>query len=96
MAGFALFAERRFTFDGAALDAKQVGASFAWFGLLGIITQGLLIGRLVKVLDERTVVLLGFTTSFLGYGLLAFIHAPLWIALRGLSPASVAVCYGQF
>ena len=84
VAGFALFAERRFRFHGAPLDARQVGYAFAWFGFIGIITQGALIGRLVKRLGESRLVLLGFASSFIGYGLLAFIHAPLWIALTGL------------
>jgi MFS family permease len=84
ISGFALFAERRFTLNGVPLSPKQVGYAFAYFGLLGILIQGFLIGRLVKRIGERRVVLFGFLSSFLGYGALGFIHAPLWIALSGL------------
>jgi multidrug resistance protein len=84
VAGFALFAERRFTFGGLPLDARQVGYAFAYFGFLGIIIQGFSIGPLVKRFGERRVVLAGFWASLLGYGLLAFVQGPLWIALTGL------------
>ena len=84
VAGFALFAERRLTLHGAPLDARQVGYAFAYFGFLGIITQLVLIGRLVKRFGERRVALFGFFSSLAGYGLLAFIHEPVWIAVTGI------------
>ena len=84
VSGFALFAERRFRYHGVPLDAKQVGYAFAWFGLLGIIVQGVLIGRLVKRFGERSVALSGFAASFIGYASIAFIRAPFWIGLTGL------------
>jgi DHA1 family tetracycline resistance protein-like MFS transporter len=83
-AGFALFAERRFTVKGAPLNAQEVGYAFAYFGLLGIITQLFLIGRLVKKFGERRVVLFGFLSSIVGYGMLGFIREPLWIGITGV------------
>jgi DHA1 family tetracycline resistance protein-like MFS transporter len=84
VAGFALFAERRFSVHGVALNAKQVGYAFAYFGFLGIVVQGFLIGKVVKRFGERQVVRLGFVSSFLGYSLLAVIVQPVWLACSGL------------
>jgi DHA1 family tetracycline resistance protein-like MFS transporter len=70
--GFALYAQRRYTFHGHPFGAKEVGYVFAWVGFLGLILQGGLIGRLVKLLGERTLVWTGFAISATGYGLLAW------------------------
>jgi DHA1 family tetracycline resistance protein-like MFS transporter len=72
ISGFALYAQRRYTLHGQPFGAKEVGYVFAWVGLLGLILQGGLIGRLVKLLGERTLVWTGFAISALGYGLLAW------------------------
>lgn len=60
VSGFALFAQRRYMWHGHPVGAKEVGYVFAYLGLLGIILQGGLIGRLVKWLGERTLVWTGF------------------------------------
>src|SRR5579863_4751605 len=70
--GFALYAQRRYTFNGHPFGAKEVGYVFAWVGFLGLILQGGLIGRLVKLFGERTLVWTGFAVSATGYGLLAW------------------------
>ncbi len=72
--GFALFAERRFTWHGQAFGAKQVGYVFAYVGFLGVILQGGLIGRLVKWLGEPRLVKSGFLCTAIGYGFLGFIY----------------------
>jgi MFS family permease len=72
--GFALFAERRFTWNGAPFGAKQVGYIFAYVGFLGVILQGGLIGRLVRWLGERKLVKSGFLCTAIGYGTLGFLH----------------------
>ena len=72
ISGFALYAQRRYTLHGHPFGAKEVGYVFAWVGFLGLILQGGLIGRLVKLLGERTLVWTGFAISALGYGLLAW------------------------
>ena len=72
--GFALFAERRFTWHGQSFGAKQVGYIFAYVGFLGVILQGGLIGRLVKWLGEPKLVKSGFLCTAIGYGVLGFIH----------------------
>lgn len=72
--GFALFAQRRFTWHGQEFGAKQVGFVFAYVGFLGIILQGGLIGRLVKWLGEHKMVKSGFLCTALGYGTLGFIY----------------------
>jgi MFS family permease len=63
--GFALFAERRFGWS-----AKETGWMFAYAGLLGIILQGGLIGRLVKKLGEVRLVLIGTASGVVAYILL--------------------------
>lgn len=82
MSGFALFAERRYQWNGQTLGPREVGYIFAFFGFLGIIMQGGLVGRMVKRLGEERVVMLGFLGTFLGYGALALTHtvaAMLWV-----------------
>ena len=73
MSGFALFAERRFTVDGKAWTAHEVGLLFAFSGLLGIILQGGILGRLVKKLGEVKVALAGFAAAAVAYVALGFI-----------------------
>jgi len=73
MSGFALFAERRFTTgDGHPWTAREVGFLFAYTGLLGIILQGGILGRLVKRFGEARLVLAGFTAVVIAYLLLGF------------------------
>ncbi len=69
-AGFALFAERRFTWHGAPFTPREVGYVFAFSGLLGIVWQGGLVGRLVQRFGEVKLAMAGFATSVLGYCLL--------------------------
>src|SRR5207244_10731966 len=66
MSGFALFAERRYTWQGHAFGVKEVGYVFAYVGMLGIILQGGLIGRLVKWLGESKLVTTGFIAATAG------------------------------
>lgn len=63
--GFALFAEARFHWT-----ARETGYLFTYAGLVGIIMQGGLIGRLVKQLGEIKLALIGFATAVIGYALL--------------------------
>jgi len=77
--GFALFAERRFLIEeGGVLvpwGAREVGYLFAFSGVLGILWQGGLIGRLVKKYGEVRLVLAGFVASVAGYVGLGLIPA---------------------
>jgi MFS family permease len=68
MSGFALFAERRFvTGDGHLWTSREVGYLFAYSGVLGIILQGGLLGRLVKRFGEPRLALAGFATMIVAY-----------------------------
>jgi multidrug resistance protein len=81
--GFALFAERRLR-----MGPKEVGYVFAWVGFLGIILQGGLIGRLVKVLGERTLVWTGFFVSA---------TSSVWLATVQTMPQMLAnATYGSY
>ena len=84
MSGFALYAEQRFSFH-----AKEVGYVFAYVGLLGVILQGGLIGRLVRWLGEKTLVWTGFAAAAVGYGLLSWTHT-----VGQLLAASTITSYG--
>lgn len=72
IAGFALFAERRFSWNGAAFGPREVGYTFAYSGFLGIIIQGGLVGRMVKKWGEERVVVFSFICAAIGYAILAF------------------------
>ncbi len=65
--GFALFAERRYTHHAIAFGTKEVGYVFAYVGLLGMIIQGGLIGRLVKKFGESRLVQAGFVFMAVGF-----------------------------
>jgi multidrug resistance protein len=82
ISGFALFAERRYQWNGHAVGVREVGYLFAFNGFIGIIMQGGLVGRLVRWLGERKLVEIGFLTSLLGYAAIGFtqtIGQLLWV-----------------
>jgi MFS family permease len=96
ISGFALFAERRYLWNGRPVGVREVGYIFAFNGFIGIIMQGGLVGRMVKLLGEKKVVQIGFATSFLGYAAVGFTYTVgqlLWvlalssIGAAGLRPA---------
>ncbi len=67
ISGFALFAERRFAFG-----PREVGYLYAYSGLLGVVIQGGLLGRLVKRFGERALARAGFACAAAGLAGLAF------------------------
>lgn len=74
ISGFALFAQRRFVWNGHPVGAREVGYLFAWSGFLGIILQGALMGKLIKWLGERTLVWTGFAATAVTYTWLGWIQ----------------------
>jgi MFS family permease len=72
ISGFALFAERRYVWRGHPVGVREVGYIFAYNGLIGIIMQGGLVGRMVKRFGERKVVRIGFATWALASVALGF------------------------
>jgi MFS family permease len=64
---FVLFAERRFTVDGHPWGPHEVGWIFAYSGLLGIILQGGILGRLVKKFGEAPLIVVGFLATVIAY-----------------------------
>jgi MFS family permease len=104
ISGFALFAERRYFWNGHPVGVQEVGYIFAFNGLIGIIMQGGVVGRMVKTMGETRVVQLGFVTSMLGYALIGFTHTIgqlLWvmaissIGAAGLRPALTSLVTQQ-
>ena len=67
ISGFALFAERRFEWDGRPFGPREIGYLFAFVGFLGIILQGGFIGRLVKRFGEPALVFGGLISLVVGY-----------------------------
>ena len=65
MSGFALFAKSRFDWT-----PSDVSFMYAYVGLLGIILQGGLLGRLVKRFGEAALALTGFATAVVAYVML--------------------------
>jgi DHA1 family tetracycline resistance protein-like MFS transporter len=82
ISGFALFAERTYSWNGHPVGVREVGYIFAFNGFLGIIMQGGVVGRMVKVIGERTMVRLGFAVAALSYAAIGFtttIGQLLWV-----------------
>jgi MFS family permease len=87
--GFALFAERRFTWHGAPFGPKEVGYVFMYSGLLGILVQGAMRqGALVRRIGEVRLVTLGFAAAAAGYALLGFSFA--------IAPLLLAATFASF
>jgi MFS transporter, DHA1 family, tetracycline resistance protein len=68
--GFALFAERRFTWDGHPVTPREISYLLGYVGFLGIVLQGFLIGRLVKRFGESALISAGFISLIVGYVIL--------------------------
>jgi DHA1 family tetracycline resistance protein-like MFS transporter len=83
ISGFALFAERRFTWQQHPFTPHEIGLLYAFSGLLGIIVQGGLIGRAVRVFKEPRLVAMGLWTMAAGYALLGYVEplGPLLVAV---------------
>jgi len=83
ISGFALFAERRYTWEGHPVGVREVGYIFAFNGFLGMLMQGGLVGRMVKWIGERRMVRLGFLTAFLAnlaIGVTRTVGQLLWVS----------------
>jgi MFS transporter, DHA1 family, tetracycline resistance protein len=86
MSGFPLFAERRYEWHGHPFGPKEVGYIYAYLGMLGVILQGGLIGRLVKTFGELTLVRAGFFFGLVGLAALGFTYAiPLLLVVTAVS-----------
>lgn len=90
MSGFALFAERRYSFAGRAFTPKEIGWVFALAGLVGVMVQGGLLGRLVKRFGEKRLIRVGLAALGTGYALLAGV-SPWW----SLAAAVVVSAFGN-
>lgn len=89
-AGFAMFCERRFFWNGAPFGAFEVGLAFAWIGGLGLFAQLFLLRPLVKRFGEASVVrasLIGGAGAYAGLG---FAHS-LPLLLVSLSIVGIAI-----
>lgn len=71
MGGFVLYAQQRYNWYGQT-GVEKTGYVFAYVGLLGIILQGGLLGRLVKKFGERALVWTGFLSAGVAYSLMAW------------------------
>lgn len=70
--GFALFAERRFTWHGAPFGPKEVGYVFAFAGLIGGGLQGGALGALVRRFGERALLASSLLACAAGYVVLGY------------------------
>ena len=92
MSGFALFAERRYTWHGQPFGPQQVGYVYAFLGLLGVILQGGLIGRLVKTFGETNLARAGFFCGFVGLVALGFTHSiPLLLVTAAVASSGTGI-----
>lgn len=66
LSGVAIFAVRSFRWGDEPFGAREVGYLFAYGGLLGIVTQGLLMPRLTRRFGDQAVVRAGFAAFALG------------------------------
>jgi predicted MFS family arabinose efflux permease len=81
-ATFALFSERRFGYT-----AANIGYLFAFVGVVLALVQGLLVGRVVRIVGERRLVPLALAVIAVGLGLvpLAYSIPLLLVALAALA-----------
>lgn len=83
VAGFALYAERRFTWNGHPMGATEIGYVYAYLGFLGILIQGYFLGKVVAKLGEKKTSILGMILQGCGYMLYSIVFS-----IRGLLGAA--------
>jgi MFS family permease len=83
ISGFPLFAERRFSWNHQPFSPREIGLLYAFSGLLGILVQGGLIGRLVRVFKEPRLIAMGLCAMAAGYALMGYVEpvGPLLVAV---------------
>ncbi len=81
---FALFGERRFSYD-----PVQVGLLFTFIGVMAVFSQGYLVGRVVERWGETRVLIWGLAGTGGGLLLVAASY-DLWVLLIGLALLSIA------
>jgi MFS transporter, DHA1 family, tetracycline resistance protein len=92
MTGFPLFAERRYQWQGHPFGPKEVGYVYAYLGMLGVILQGGLIGRLVKAFGEMTLVRAGFFLGMVGLAAMGFTYSiPFLLLVAAVSSSGTGV-----
>ncbi len=79
--GFALFAERRFTWHDKPFGAPEVALLFTYSGFLGLIFQGFILGRMVKKFGEARLVLAGFASMAISYFILSQAYSIEWLVV---------------
>lgn len=82
--GFALFAERHLWWDGHLFTPREIGFTFAGAGLVGLLVQGGLFGRLVARYGEHRVAVAGFAMLCAGYVVLGLTETLALLALSTL------------
>jgi len=73
--GFALFAERRYTWHGHPFGQTEVGWCYAYTGVIGMLIQGGLLKRLSLRFGDARLVATGFLLTVIGYGVLGFTYS---------------------
>ena len=75
---FVLFADVRYGWN-----QQQVGYVLALVGVLSVIVNGVLVGRIVKALGERRALLLGLGCGVIGFAIYGIAGSP-WLFLAGM------------
>lgn len=84
--GFALFAERRYAWNGHPFGPKEVGYVFAFSGLIGGALQGGALGLMVRRFGERPLLAASLLASAIGYVVLGYAYTiPILLLSAGVS-----------
>jgi MFS family permease len=90
ISGFALFAERRYTWQGHPFTPREIGIVFALAGFVGIVVHGGLLGRMVRKVGEGRLTLVGLLCMAVGYAMLAHVDP-----VVPLAAATVVSAFGN-
>lgn len=86
--GFPIFAQKQFLYS-----AQYVGYALTFMGLVGIITQTLILGKVVTRIGDKKTAQLGFLILLVGFVILSFAHSTftLLLSLLVIIPGTVLV-----
>jgi MFS transporter, DHA1 family, tetracycline resistance protein len=72
------------TLDSLQADPGSIGSLFLIIGVIDIVVQGVLIGKLLPIFGERTLMVVGFVMQTVAYGLMAsivFVASPVLLVV---------------